>query len=118
MGDGLRKIGGPERKEPGIPEGILAQPAITWECQCQRHRNPIGGCCAFRVPDRQARPLMGSGRETIEPMGKAHKRADSGVVVGNGARIRSLAEAWRRENKQAFVMLWIGGEGACSLSMV
>ena len=35
---------------------------------------------------------MGSGRETIEPRGKAHKPADSGVVVGNGARIRSPAE--------------------------
>ena len=52
---------------------------------------------------------MGSGRETIEPMGKAHKRADSGVVVGNGARIRSLAEALRRENKQAFLMPRIRG---------
>jgi len=57
---------------------------------------------------------MGSGRETIEARDKAHKRADSGVVVGNGARIRSLAEALRRENKQAFVMPRIRGEGACS----
>ncbi len=60
---------------------------------------------------------MGSGRETIEPMGKAHKRADSGVVVGNGARIRSLVEALRRENKQAFVMPRIRGEGACFRSV-
>jgi len=61
---------------------------------------------------------MGSGRETIEPMGKAHKRTDSGVVVGNGARIRSLVEAWRRENKHAFVMPRIRGGGACSRSVV
>ena len=47
---------------------------------------------------------MGSGRKTIEPGGKAHKRADSGVVVGKGARIRSLVEAWRRGNKQSFVL--------------
>jgi len=60
---------------------------------------------------------MGSGRETIEARDKAHKRADSGVVVGNGARIRSLVEALRRENKQAFVMPRIRGEGACSRSV-
>ena len=47
---------------------------------------------------------MGSGMETIEPMDKAHKRVNSGVVVGNGARIRSLVEALGRKNKQAFVM--------------
>jgi hypothetical protein len=35
---------------------------------------------------------MGSGRKTIEPRHKAHKRADSGVVVGKGARMRSLIE--------------------------
>lgn len=38
--------------------------------------------------DHQARPLMDSGRGTIEAMGKAHKRADSGtraplIVAGN-----------------------------------
>jgi hypothetical protein len=33
---------------------------------------------------------MGSGRKTIEPRNKAHKPADSGVVVGKGARMRSL----------------------------
>ena len=44
---------------------------------------------------------MGSGRKTIEPRDKAHKRADSGVVVGKGARMRSLiagvGEGCRRE---------------------
>ncbi|SFO02051.1 hypothetical protein SAMN03159304_01690 [Pseudomonas sp. NFACC24-1] len=77
----------------------------------------LRGCCAFRVPGRQARPLMGSGRETIEAMGKAHKRADSGVVVGNGARMRSLVEALGWENKQAFVVPRIRGDGACSRSV-
>ena len=38
---------------------------------------------------------MGSGRKTIEPRDKAHKRADSGVVVGNGARMRSSIEGCR-----------------------
>ena len=47
---------------------------------------------------------MGSGRKTIEPMVKAHKRADSGVVVGNGARIRSLMEGSRQRNKQGLVL--------------
>ena len=47
---------------------------------------------------------MGSGRETIEPGDKAHKRADSGVVVGNGARMCGLGEGWRWGNKQSFVL--------------
>jgi hypothetical protein len=38
---------------------------------------------------------MGSGRETIEPRSKAHKPADSGVVVGKGARTRSREDALR-----------------------
>ncbi|AEA72104.1 Hypothetical protein PSEBR_m1733 [Pseudomonas brassicacearum subsp. brassicacearum NFM421] len=50
-------------------------------------------------------------------MGKAHKRADSGVVVGNGARMCSWVEALRRENKQAFVMPRIRGQEACSCSV-
>ena len=50
-------------------------------------------------------------------MGTAHKRANSGVVVGNGARMRSLVEAWRRENKQGSVVPRIRGEGACSCSV-
>jgi hypothetical protein len=33
---------------------------------------------------------MGSGRKTIEPRDEAHKRADSGLVVGKGARMRGL----------------------------
>jgi hypothetical protein len=44
---------------------------------------------------------MGSGRETIEPRGKAHKPADSGVVVGKGARKRSPVQTWRTEIKQS-----------------
>lgn len=47
---------------------------------------------------------MGSGRKTIEPRGKAHKRADSGVVVGNGARMCSLMEGSRQRNKQGLVL--------------
>jgi len=43
---------------------------------------------------------MGSGRETIESGSKAHKPAASGVVVGNGARVRGLGEGRRKENKQ------------------
>jgi hypothetical protein len=48
--------------------------------------------CALIDPGCETRPLMGSGRRTIEPRPKAHKPADSGAVVGNGARLCSLSE--------------------------
>jgi hypothetical protein len=55
---------------------------------------------------------MGSGRETIEPRDKAHKRADSGVVVGNGARMCSLREGSSQRNKQGLVLaLKLGLDG-------
>ena len=56
---------------------------------------------------RAAKPVrwVCSDGETIEPGSKAHKRADSGVVVGNGARLRGLVEGWRWEDKQSFVLL-------------
>jgi len=47
---------------------------------------------------------MGSGRKTIEPRGKVHKRADSGVVVGNDARMCSLMEGSRQRSKQGLVL--------------
>jgi hypothetical protein len=88
-GDGLHKVGGPERKEPGIPRG---DPCATRhnECQCQKHRNNAEGyCCAFR--NQAAKPVRWCQRQgTIEPRCKAHKPADSGVVVGKGARMRGL----------------------------
>ena len=40
----------------------------------------------------QTRSLFFSDRPTIEPRPEAHKPADSGVVVGNGARRCSLLE--------------------------
>jgi hypothetical protein len=48
--------------------------------------------CALIDLGCETRPLMGSGRETIEAGPKAHKPADSGAVVGNGARMCSLSE--------------------------
>lgn len=54
---------------------------------------------------------MGSGRETIEARDKAHKRADSGVVVGKGARMRSLIAGcrWKLQEGGFLVM-----RAACS----
>ncbi|EJM64638.1 hypothetical protein PMI30_03573, partial [Pseudomonas sp. GM50] len=43
-------------------------------------------------PGYQTRSLFFSDRQTIEPGPKAHKPADSGAVVGNGARMCSLSE--------------------------
>ena len=43
-------------------------------------------------PGRYTRSLIGSDRETIKISFKAHKPADSGVVIGNGARRCSFQE--------------------------
>ncbi len=50
--------------------------------------------CAMRLvkPGYQTRSLFFSDRQTIEPGPKAHKPANSGAVVGNGARMCSLSE--------------------------
>jgi hypothetical protein len=48
----------------------------------------------------QTRSLLFSDRPTIEPAHPAHKPADSGVVVGNGARRCSLLEVFRNAFKQ------------------
>ncbi|PMY46088.1 hypothetical protein C1X69_29270 [Pseudomonas sp. FW305-67] len=49
-------------------------------------------CFAIRDPGYQTRSLFFSDGETIKPRPKAHKPADSGAVVGSGARICSLSE--------------------------
>jgi hypothetical protein len=45
-----------------------------------------------QTPGYQTRSLFFSDWETIETRAKAHKPADSGVTVGNGARRCSLRE--------------------------
>ena len=103
-GDGLRKVGGPERKEPGIPEGILAQPVIT-NANARSIAITLRGIVA---PFETRPPSLFAGvsdRETIEPGCKAHKPADSGVVVGKGARMRGLAEGAEQSVRRAS-QLW------------
>ncbi|TPG75769.1 hypothetical protein EAH78_19675 [Pseudomonas arsenicoxydans] len=43
-------------------------------------------------PGYQTRSLFFSDMETIRPVSKAHKPADSGVAVGNGARFCSFQD--------------------------
>ena len=62
---------------------------------------------------------MGSGRETIEPGDKAHKRADSGVVVGKGARLGSRVEGlWLEDKQVAFITCSSGIEGCLRMGGV
>jgi hypothetical protein len=56
------------------------------------------------MPGYQTRSLLFSDRPTIEPASKAHKPADSGVVVGNGARRCSLLEVFRNAFKRGVEM--------------
>jgi hypothetical protein len=63
------------------------------------HKNPEnrnsakGGAVHLTIiPGYQPPSLFFSRRETIKPRPKAHKPADSGAVVGNGARMCSLRE--------------------------
>jgi len=56
--------------------------------------------CALIDPGCETRSLFFSDPETIEPGLKAYKPADSGVVVGNGARMCSLGECLEVSFKQ------------------
>ena len=48
---------------------------------------------------------MGSGRETIEPESKTHKRSDSGVVVGKEVFFADRCSAQRRQARAGVVQL-------------
>jgi hypothetical protein len=50
----------------------------------------------LEIPGYQTRSLFFSDPETIKPAPQTHKPADSGVVVGNGARRCSLEPVTRR----------------------
>jgi hypothetical protein len=80
--------------------------------------------------DREVRPLISSDAETIETRVKAHKPADSGAAVGNGARICRSQEGTLNTIKQRHRIstqsLWgracsgqpMSGNAPCFLHMV
>jgi hypothetical protein len=65
-------------------------------------------------PGYQTPSLFFSDGVTIKPRPKAHKPADSGAVVGNGARLCSLRECLEMSVKHLRLILQISfdGEGA------
>ncbi|WP_095196069.1 hypothetical protein [Pseudomonas sp. Irchel 3A7] len=85
-------------QEPGASEDALRTATIKSRVESASAK---GSTAHLNKPGYQTRSLFFSDRQTIEAAPQAHKPADSGVTVGNDARLCSFQEMSVRPVKHA-----------------